>query len=76
MAGRSDLNNVEEFITLFAVEQFPHVFDPNGEIWALYAVSSQPAWIFINSKGESERAFGVLGDSALNDEIQKILMGS
>ena len=76
VAGRSDFNSVEEFITTFAVEEFPHVYDPDGEIWARYAVSSQPAWIFINSKGESQRAFGVLGDTALHDEVQKILTGS
>ena len=73
VAGRSDLNSVEEFITSFAVEEFPHLYDPDGEIWARYGVSSQPAWVFIDSNGEPQRAFGVLGTSALDDEVQRIL---
>ena len=73
VAGRSDLNNVKEFITSFDVEEFPHLYDPDGEIWARYGVSSQPAWVFIDSNGEPQRAFGVLGTSVLDDEVQRIL---
>ena len=76
VAGRSDLNNVKEFISAFAVEEFPHLYDPDGKIWARYGVSSQPAWVFIDSNGEPHRAFGILGTSGLDDEVQKILVDS
>ena len=42
VAGRSDFNSVEEFITTFAVEEFPHVYDHDGEIYFSYTHLTMP----------------------------------
>ena len=75
VAGRSDLNDIQKFITSFTVEGFPHVYDSDGTIWTRYGVSSQPAWVFINGNGESQRIFGMLGKTALEENVQQLLTG-
>ncbi len=74
VAGRNDLNDIQAFITSFAVEGFPHVYDSDGAIWTSYGVSSQPAWVFIDVNGELQRIFGMLGKTALEEKIQQMLM--
>ena len=75
VAGRNDLNDIQRFITSFSVEGFPHVYDSDGTIWTRYGVSSQPAWVFINRNGKSQRIFGMLGKTALEENVQQLLTG-
>jgi hypothetical protein len=73
IAGRNKLSAVKDFITTFGVEEFPHIFDSDGKIWVSYGIATQPAWIFIDSSGNTERIFGALGKAGLDSRVQDLL---
>lgn len=52
---------------------FPSVNDPQGEVFASFGVSGQPAWVFVSSDGETTRVAGSLSATQLDDEIAAIL---
>ena len=69
VASRGDLSQVEEFIDRYAVTDFPHVFDEQGDIWRQYKISSQPAWVFVDTNGNQERVIGALGKSEIRTKL-------
>ena len=48
---------------------FPHVFDEQGDIWRQYKISSQPAWVFVDTNGNQERVNGSLGKSEIRTKL-------
>ena len=50
----------------------PHVFDEQGEIWRQYKISSQPAWIFIDTNGNQERVIGALNESEIRTKLENL----
>ena len=72
IASRGDLGQVEEFIERYSVSALPHVFDEGGDIWRQYRISSQPAWIFIDSNGNQERVIGALSDSEIRTKLEDL----
>lgn len=48
---------------------FPHLADPDGELWARFGVRGQPTWAFVDAGGEVELVFSALS----NDELQEHL---
>tara|TARA_B100000945_G_C20197306_1_gene509721 strand:- start:330 stop:503 length:174 start_codon:yes stop_codon:yes gene_type:complete len=51
------------------VTNFPHVFDEQGDIWRQYKISSQPAWVFVDTNGNQERVIGSLGKSEIRTKL-------
>lgn len=49
-----------------------HAIDDTGDIWNDFAITSQPAWAFVNDDGKIETNIGALGESALLDRIDKL----
>ena len=72
IASRGDLTQVEEFIERYSVSALPHVFDEQGDIWRQYKISSQPAWIFIDTNGKQERVVGALSDSEIRTKLEDL----
>ena len=73
IAGRNDLSDIKAFITSYNVGKFPHLFDSDGDIWSRYGVSTQPAWGFIDTTGETIRYFGSLGKTSLQEKVEDLL---
>lgn len=48
---------------------FPHVADPEGELWDRFGVRGQPAWAFVDDSGEAELVFGALSDDELRERL-------
>jgi len=70
--SRGGLKEVQEFITAYSVNAFPHVFDENLEIWKNYKIPSQPAWIFVDAEGNEERVLGGLQLGELRSRISDL----
>ena len=70
--SRGGLKEVQEFITAYSVNAFPHVFDENLEIWKNYKIPSQPAWIFVDAEGNEERVLGGLQIGELRSRISDL----
>ncbi len=73
MPSRGELKEVQEFISAYAVNGFPHIFDKNREIWRNYKVPSQPAWIFVDAAGNEEQVLGGLNPSDLRSKISELV---
>ncbi len=69
------MNDIQSFITSFAVEGFPHLYDSDGEIWSSYGIASQPAWVFVDATGNPQRIIGALGKTALEEKVERLLTG-
>ena len=50
---------------------FPNINDGDGDVWAAYGITSQPAFVFLSADGTTETTGG-LGEDALNDRINSI----
>ncbi len=73
MPSRGELKEVQEFISAYAVNGFPHIFDKNREIWRNYKVPSQPAWIFVDAAGNEEQVLGGLNPADLRSKISELV---
>ena len=49
------------------------MFDEQGDIWRQYKISSQPAWIFIDTNGNQERVIGALNESEIRTKLENLL---
>jgi len=63
--------SMSDFVARHALS-FANVRDENGEIFARFEVSSQPAWVFVASDGTVTRARGVLSDERLDDIVSTL----
>ncbi len=59
------------FVDATGVGVFPNVNDENGDIWARYGISYQPAFVFVSADGSSE-TFASLGESDLQGQIDRL----
>jgi len=70
--SRGELKEVQEFISAYSVNGFPHIFDKNREIWSNYKIPSQPAWIFVDAAGNEEKVLGGLNPADLRSKISEL----
>ena len=61
------------FVTENGVEGFDHVADLNGEIWAVFGVTAQPSYVFINDDGTVRRHVGGMQPEALTEQLQLLI---
>lgn len=52
VASRDEVSAMKDFVAETGVGGFQHLADVDGEIWARFGVTSQPAMAFISSDGE------------------------
>lgn len=65
VAGRDEVEPMREFVAEHQLGAMTQVVDADGEIWASYGVSYQPAWVFIPRDGEASVAAGSIGYDGL-----------
>jgi hypothetical protein len=64
---------MEEFVTRHDLDGVPHIADPDGEIWQLFGVAAQPAWVFVDGEtGDAERVLGTLSNGDLRQHIDAL----
>jgi hypothetical protein len=73
VAGRDELEPIQDFVVNLDVGSFPHVVDDELEIWGAYGVRSQPAFAFINDDGTVDVRAGSLGVDGLTEGIETLL---
>lgn len=71
VAGQSELVDMQSFVTDFGVDNFAHMADVDGSIWATFGVSYQPAYALINDDGSISTVVGPMGkDGVLDAAVQ------
>lgn len=61
------------FVEEHGLEEMPQAVDADGSIWAMYGISYQPAWVFINQDGEATVHAGSLFGDGITREIDALL---
>lgn len=56
---------MRDFVDRFDLGSFPHAIDTDGELWSRFGVPYQPAWVFIDSRGNLVRHVGALEEVEL-----------
>ncbi len=72
MAGRDELDPINEFIATLGVGGFEHAVDTDGTLWASYGIANQPAFAFVNDDGSVETHLGPLGTDGLTEAIEDL----
>lgn len=54
-----------DFIQTHGLDTFRHIDDANEALFAHFGVPYQPAWVFIDSKGNGVRVFGAVPEQDL-----------
>jgi thiol-disulfide isomerase/thioredoxin len=68
VAGRGEVEAMDEFVADTGTGALTHVVDDDGSIWAAYGVTSQPAFAFIDADGTlDEVVIGAIGQDGLVD---------
>lgn len=72
VAGRDDLESINEFITTLGVASFDHAVDDDGTLWRSYGITTQPSFIFIDDSGEMTTHVGALGIEGLSNQLSAL----
>ena len=70
VAGRDDLEAIQDFIDTLDVDAFPHAVDESGVIWASFNITTQPSFVFLNDDGTGETHVGALGVDGLIPRLE------
>ncbi len=73
VAGRDGLSAIESFIDSTGVDGFEHIVDETGEVWTDFEIASQPAFIFLNQDGETDRRLGAMGESGITNALEDLI---
>ncbi len=73
VAGRDELEPIQDFISNLDVGGFSHVADEELVVWKEYGIRSQPAFAFINDDGTVEVQGGSMGVDGLSERIDALL---
>lgn len=74
VAGRGEVDAMDEFVGETGTGSLTHVVDDDGSIWAAYGVTSQPAFAFIGADGElDEVVVGAIGEDGLVDRATALV---
>lgn len=69
VSGRDEADAMRAFVAETGTDGFQHLADLDGSIWQRFSVASQPAFAFIDAKGETDVVLGGLGADALRSRI-------
>lgn len=73
VAGRGELDAMQEFVEDTGTGTLTHLADLDGSIWSAFGVFGQPAYAFIDNSGTVDVFVGGLGGNALVDRIDDLL---
>lgn len=73
VAGRGELDAMQEFVEDTGTGTLTHLADLDGSIWSAFGVFGQPAYAFIDNSGTVDVFVGGLGGNALADRIDDLL---
>jgi len=73
VAGRGELDAMQEFVDDTGTGTLTHLADLDGGIWSAFGVFGQPAYAFIDNSGTVDVFVGGLGGNALADRIDDLL---
>lgn len=64
---------MEQFVTRHDLDGIAHIADTDGEIWQLFGVAAQPAWVFVDGEtGDIERVLGALSTGDLEQRVDAL----
>ena len=72
VAGRAEVPAMNRFVDQTGTGGFTHAIDADGSIWADYGVVAQPAFAFIDAKGDVSVVAGRLGSDDLTKRVQAL----
>ncbi len=75
VAGRDEVDAMQEFVAEHGLQEMTNVVDADGEVWASYGVSYQPAWVFIPAGGAASVAAGSIGYDGLFAGMELVFGG-
>lgn len=67
------MDAINAFVNDLGVDQFEHIVDLDGDVWAEYEIRSQPAFAFINDDGTVETNLGSMGEEGISEAIEGLL---
>ena len=73
IAGRDDVDAVNDFIATYEVGGFTHAFDDDGSVWAEFGVTSQPTFAFVSADGSVDVQFGRQGEEGLAERLDALV---
>ncbi len=76
VAGRGEVEAMQDFVTDTASASLTHVVDRDGTVWRAFGVVSQPAFAFVSATGDVEVFTGSLGEEALGAAVGALAAGS
>lgn len=72
VAGRGEVPAMKKFVKQTGTGGFTHVVDATGSIWTDYGVSVQPAFAFIDAKGNVDTHIGALSPKELTKRLEEL----
>lgn len=71
--GKDTQDAMREFVTEHDLGHMLQAVDETGELWRMYGVGYQPAWVFINEDGEVTTHAGELAGDELRRRLDDLL---
>lgn len=71
VAWNGSAEAMNDFVTRHGIT-FSNVSDNDGNIFAQFGVSYQPAWVFITQRGEVTTHLGALDEVSLEEKLQQL----
>ena len=71
VAWNGSAESMNDFVTRHGLT-FSNVSDNDGNIFAQFGVSYQPAWVFITQVGDVTAHFGALDEVSLEEELRQL----
>lgn len=66
---------MREFVERHGLEMVPQAVDTDGSLWQRFGVAYQPAWVFIDDRGEVRVHAGALSDEELEEAVAELVDG-
>ncbi len=73
VAGRGQVPAMRQFVQQTNTGGFTHVVDGDGSIWSAYGVAAQPAFAFIDARGNVTVSIGSLDHDTLITRLQSLV---
>ena len=69
VAGLDQLPAMQQFVTKYPVNGFPHLADTDGAVWAKFGITHQPGFAFIRPDGGIDVVKGPLSEPDLTRRV-------
>lgn len=73
VAGRGELDAMNDFISDTGTESLIQLADLNGDTWSAFGIFGQPAFVFIDDTGDVEVFVGSMSSNNLTDRIDELI---